>query len=881
MDNTPAQQPEIYQPSVEKRGLSPLWILPIVALILGGWLVYKAMMNSGQQIEIHFKSAHGLVAGRTPIRFQGLEVGMVREIHLDDSLTSIYVVADIYPQASKYLSEATEFWIVSPSASLAGISGLDALVSGNYIAMHPGKPTDTPKTQFTALDAPPRDLIQQAGLNFTLISSNLGSVSIGAPIVYKRIPVGEVTNYTLSENNKKVLISAVIKPEYAKLVNSNSRFWNVSGIRAQVGFDGIDVQMDSLAATIHGAIAFDSPKDGDPVNKGQSFTLYPDLDTAGRGVLVSVTLPDNHNINPHGAPVIYKGLEVGQITRIRLDKKTQKIVASVAIAPTYEDFLTNHSQFVVERPEISFQQISNLKNVVSGNYLSLHPQAGEPSDAFVAISHAELLAQRPGTRAIVLTSHQTHGLSDSSTVVYRGLTVGHISQVQLKKGQDRVIETHLLIDPEYAHLIGKNTRFYIEGGIQADISWHGAQIDVPSADQLFRSAVSFYNETAPKGQSARYTLYPSAQAAQLASQGKPGYQNVILAADNAAGVAINNAVFYRNIEVGYVRHIDLSASGVTITLAIENGYRHLLKANSVFWRQSGINIEANLQGVSIESGPLSSLVAGGISFDQFSNVNNRDGQHYRLFASQKAAQHAGKMITLLTDSASYLSVGTAIRYKGIQIGEVMAINPNLGKQNVFVEAMLYPEFSQKFSQSGSRFWSVTPKIGLTKTENLDALLASYIDAIPGNGKTVTQFHLSTPPSLPGALRIVLEANQRGSVSAGTPVLYRDMEIGQVRDVRLGALADRVLFDLEIEPQYTYLIRRNSRFWNQSGIDVELGLSGANIKTGSLDSLVRGGIAIATPENQPLQNKATRGQHFALEDKAPVDWQKWHLAIPKH
>ncbi len=202
-----------YTPEIRKRrGISPLWILPIVTMILAGWLVFKAVHDAGVRIQIHFENAQGLIAGRTTIRYQGLEVGMVRDIKLSEGLDSIYVEADIYPEATKLLSNQTRFWMVKPPASLSGVSGLDALVSGNYIAIHPGSThqEDYP-TQYQALDSAPSDLLAQRGLTISLKARDLGGISVGSQIVYKKIPIGEVFSYQLDDDAQSVIIQAAIK----------------------------------------------------------------------------------------------------------------------------------------------------------------------------------------------------------------------------------------------------------------------------------------------------------------------------------------------------------------------------------------------------------------------------------------------------------------------------------------------------------------------------------------------------------------------------------------------------------------------------------------------------------------------------------------------
>ncbi|MEF1281622.1 MlaD family protein, partial [Vibrio fortis] len=217
--NNDNQSQTSYSPEIRKnKGISPLWILPILTVALAGWLVMKSIHDAGQRVQIYFSDAAGLIAGRTTIRYQGLEVGMVRDITLSEDLESIYVDADIYPEAKKLLSKGTRFWLVKPTASLSGISGLDALVSGNYIAIHPSETEQEPETVFKALESSPSDLLASEGLNIMLTAKDLGGVSVGSQIVYRKIPIGEVYNYQLNESGKSVTIQAAIKDEYSHII---------------------------------------------------------------------------------------------------------------------------------------------------------------------------------------------------------------------------------------------------------------------------------------------------------------------------------------------------------------------------------------------------------------------------------------------------------------------------------------------------------------------------------------------------------------------------------------------------------------------------------------------------------------------------------------
>ncbi len=160
------------------------------------------------------------------------------------------------------------------------------------------------------------------------------------------------------------------------------------------------------------------------------------------------------------------------------------------------------------------------------------------------------------------------------------------------------------------------------------------------------------------------------------------------------------------------------------------------------------------------------------------------------------------------------------------------------------------------------------------------LISKAIEVKPGSGKATKQFTLSAMPYQAKGITFSLQSETRGSIDVGTPVLYRDIEVGRVTDVRLGNFADRVISTIEIESKYAYLVRENSLFWNTSGLDVSIGLSGANVKAGTLDSIVRGGITFATPEQKQLTAAAKAGQSFYLYPTPQEEWKKWRTAIPK-
>ncbi|EGA69618.1 mce-related protein [Vibrio sinaloensis DSM 21326] len=875
--SNPSPSQNSYSPEVKRnRGISPLWLLPILTVILAGWLVFKAVQDAGQRVQIYFSEASGLIAGRTTIRYQGLEVGMVRDINLAEDLQSIYVDADIYPEAAKLLTKNTRFWMVKPTASLSGISGLDALVSGNYIAIAPSDDDAEAETVFKALDRAPSDLLAAEGLTITLRSRDLGGVSIGSQIVYRKIPIGEVYSYQLDEKSENVLIKAVIKEEYRHIITDDSRFWNVSGVGTKIGFDGVDVRLESLSALIGGSIAVDSPDGGEPIADNTEFRLYPDLKTAGRGIAVKILLPDDNNISSSGAPIIYRGIEIGQITNLQLNEGRKNIIASAAIQPAFSDMLTSGSRFILEEAKVSLSGVKNLANLVKGNFLTLVPGDGDKSRHFTAIRQNDFDRQQARSVAVRLVSDNSFGLDKGANILYKGITVGSIANVKLV-GEKVHIES--LIDAEYAHLIKAKNRFFVTGSASAELTESGLNINVPPAKQLLTGSISFVSEGDSQVK-PQYRLYQSKSLAELAKYNLSGSTKLTLFANELPPISKGSPLLYRNLQVGSISDFHLVDGGVLITASIENQYKHLVTNQTVFWNRSGVEVDAGLAGITVKAAPIKTLVQGGIAFDSLPGVDNKQNDKWLLYKDFKTARKFGQVITLTLDGENTLAKGTAIKYNGVKVGEVTLVTPNFKRNNVEIKARILPEYASKIATQGTYFWLAKAEVSLNGVKNLENLLSQSISVAPTDGQRQTQFTLHQSSKAQSGVTFTLQSESRGSVTKGTPVLYREMEVGQVTEVKLGEFADRVITTISINSDYAYLVRRNSVFWNTSGLDVSIGISGANIKAGTVDSLVRGGITFSTPENKQLEPIAKRGQSFYLYPQGEDSWKEWRTAIPK-
>ncbi|MDP5253329.1 MULTISPECIES: PqiB family protein [unclassified Vibrio] len=870
-----------YSPQVRKGiPLSPLWLLPLVALGLAVWLIYQSIHDAGERIQINFTEAQGLVAGRTPVKYQGLEVGMVRSINLSNDLGSIYADVDIYPEATQLLGENTKFWLVKPTASLSGISGLDALVSGNYISIYPGEASEDFPQMFKALTQAPKDIEASQGLNISLKAEDLGGLAVGSKVYYKKIPIGEVYSYQLDEQDNSVILQASIDNKYRHLINDKSRFWNMSGISTEIGLSGINVQMQSISGLISGAIAVDSPDHGTEHEKYPVFTLFPDLRTAGRGIPIHINLPSEHGINSSGAPIMYKGIEVGEITDVTLDGN--QTLASAAIQPAFTDLLSSDSQFVLEEAEVSLSGVKNLGNLLRGNYISVIPgKNNDNSRDFIALRKADYLEKQPGSRIVTLSAENTYGIENGANVLYKGIKVGQVVKLSLNKTSPaRNVEIRVLINSEYTPLLKTDNRFFVTNNINAAIDDGGLSLSMPPLRQLVVGTISFTSEGKISNQT-QYHLFQSELQSKLAKQEQSGFSHFTLEAKTLPSIQVGSPILYKNIAVGRVDQYQLTANGVNIDIKIDNAYRHLINDNTVFWARSGLEFNASAAGVSLKASPLQALLKGGIEFDTLPDIENKTDNAWKLYNDQQAAKDYGTNVSFIVTAQQQVSVGMDIRSQGITIGRITELTPDFQQGKTIANARIFPKFSALFTTQGTQYWLAKPEIGIQGIKNVDAIIQPYINASPSvtdkNAKQ-TRFALLTTQPLEGSATFTLQSANKGSLSVGTPVLYRGIQVGRVSQIQLGHLSDRIISTIEVQREYAYLIRENSVFWNASGIDISLGLSGAQIRAGTLDSVLKGGIAFSTPE-ESLQPQAQSGRSFLLHEHVQEAWLTWQTAIP--
>lgn len=334
MESSAADQPRAPgQAPVKTRrfSISLVWIVPIVAVLVGISLVVHNLMQEGPTIVVTFKTGSGLTANKTEVKYRNVVVGQVSDVELADDQKSVNATIKLAKQAETFTREDSKFWVVRPRIGAGGVSGIDTLLSGDYIGADIGQ-SDSRGKYFKGLENPPPITYGEPGRRFNLHSSDLGSLDIGSPVYYRKIPVGQVVAYALDPDGKGVNIEVFIHAPNDAFVTENTRFWNASGIDVNVGANGFAVKTESLSTLLVGGIAFRAP-DYSPNDVAaadeKTFDLFDDQQTAlappaGKPQYLSLRFDQAMRGLKVDAPVEFLGMEIGRVVSINLDYDEKK-----------------------------------------------------------------------------------------------------------------------------------------------------------------------------------------------------------------------------------------------------------------------------------------------------------------------------------------------------------------------------------------------------------------------------------------------------------------------------------------------------------------------------------------------------------------------------
>jgi paraquat-inducible protein B len=347
-EETPRSNPaEGAPPAAEvrtKRSFSIVWVIPLVALFIGGWLAYKALSEKGPTITITFEDAEGLEAGKTKIKYKDVIVGQVTDIVLSKDLSHVELTAEMGRGSEPYMTDQTRFWVVRARVAAGQVSGLGTLFSGAYIGVDP-KEGGKPQNRFKGLEVPPVLTGDLPGRHFTLRAEDLGSIDIGTPVYYRKVKVGKVVSYALDVKQDDLKIRVFIQAPYHEKVNKETRFYNASGVDVVLDSSGLRVNTESMVSVVLGGIAFENSfgmRASEQAPEEFAFRLYPDRESSKQKEYTEkqyylLYFQDDVRGLSNGAPVSFRGIQVGQVLDFSLvfdwKKRDFRIPVLIEIEP--------------------------------------------------------------------------------------------------------------------------------------------------------------------------------------------------------------------------------------------------------------------------------------------------------------------------------------------------------------------------------------------------------------------------------------------------------------------------------------------------------------------------------------------------------------------
>lgn len=322
------------------RSLQLVWIVPILAALVGGFIALKTLWDQGPTITIKFASGEGIEAGKTRIKHKAVDVGTVKSVGLSSDRKAVIVTAEIDRRAADgFLVDDTRFWVVRPRVAGGQVSGLSTLLEGSYIGSDPGKAT-VERRAFVGLETPPPITADLVGRQFRLAADDLGSLDIGSPVYYHGVVAGRVISTAVPKDGRSVEVGVFVHAPYDQFVTHETRFWNASGVDLTLDASGVKLQTQSLLTLLLGGIAFESSPEDAASPRAESnlqFRLWTNRADAFRpreSVIETYILRfDQASVRglAASAPVDFRGVVVGEVRRIELLYDANKVNFSTLV----------------------------------------------------------------------------------------------------------------------------------------------------------------------------------------------------------------------------------------------------------------------------------------------------------------------------------------------------------------------------------------------------------------------------------------------------------------------------------------------------------------------------------------------------------------------
>ncbi|MGE6690718.1 MlaD family protein [Stutzerimonas stutzeri] len=718
----------------------------------------------------------------------------------------------------------------------------------------------------------------ERGIYIEVVFESAEGIEIGkTSVLYKGMTIGVVRDLRLGDDERRQVVVAEIEmnKDVDSYLRSGTRFWLVRPSVTLAGITGLETLVSGNYIGI-------SPADGEDTRRFVALTEEPPMSDSRIGLHLTLKADRLGSLN-RGSPVFYRQIQVGQVKNFVLAEDDSTVEVQLYIQPEYAHLVRKHTRFwnasgvTVDAGLTGVKfRTESLASIVAGGIAFATPAhrkdspATDPSIPFRL--YEDFDAAQAGIKTLVALQDFDGLQAGRTTVIYKGMQVGLLKKLDIDSDLSGA-QAELSIDPLFEDYLVDDTQFWV---VKPSVSVAG----ISGLEALVRGN---YISVRPgeKGAPARRNFVARAKAPPLDIR-SPGL-HLVLTADNLGSLDVGSPVLYRQVRVGSVQSYQFSRDQqrVVVGVHIEQPYADLVNSSSRFWNASGISLTGGLSGIEVRSESLQSLLAGGIAFEtpDPQAAATRKVPRFELHKDRDSAIRRGTSVEIRLDRGDGLGAGTPIRYKGLEVGEVDSVTLSDDLGHVVLRARITAAES-RIARAGTQFWVVRPELGLMRTANLDTLVSGpYLEVAPGKSGAAAQARFvgqeREPQKAGEGLALVLSAARLGSIKPGNAVTYREVKVGEVTSYELGQTADRVLIRVLIEPRYAALVHTGSRFWETSGFGVDFSLfKGASLRTDSLESLIEGGVAFATPDGERMGQRALPGQTFALFKEPQEEWFDW-------
>jgi len=848
-----------------KQGISAVWLVPLIAFIFGGWLLAKSIMDRGTFITVQFDNARGIVIGKTQVRYKGLTAGVVNDIDVSEDLQSVKVEIEMVASATKMLTDKTLFWYVTADVSFQGVSGLDTLFSGSYINVQPDFTGEgKPQREFIALKEAPIPDQSTPGLHITLLTETLGSLDKDSPVTFKQITVGHVSGFKYSETSKKVEVTLFIEPEYAHLVKENSRFWNASGFEVKGSItSGIQVNTESLASIISGGVAFDDPAYSTTLpaaKNGQQFALHSDFQTAEMGHEIELEMQWNSGIDD-GASIRYQGLTLGKIVSLKsIDPEGRKVVAIAKVNPRVSPYLTTETQFYVVEPNINLGGTTNMHSLMLGAHIGVRPSLnGEATTKFKVFNQQPAYKYTEPGIHLVLTTSDFNSLNVGTGIYYKQQQVGSVQAIEQVEADKALIHIH--VEEAYEHYVTAASRFWNTSGVKVKGGLQGFEFQARSIQSLLAGGIEFdrkeANGSVTNGDT--FVLYKDKNRAKQSV-------GINLTSPHIKGLSESTRLMFRGEHVGNIHQVAQHENKMILQAGILPKYKFILRENTHFWL---VKPELSLAGLTDTD-----AIFGG----SYINVDLGTGESRNAFtlATQPQAKHVtapGLQLTINALNNSGILAGSAIRFKGLTVGQVDSVTLEPSGKSVNLSITIDKQY-QHLITSTTRFYNasgITMTGGITNfvisTDTVDSIIKGGLSfynpedeenssPAPANeGEQFSLFATQQQAQLAGTA-ISIHFNNIEGLQPNQKIKYQDQIIGQINRIEFDTQGYGATAYGHLHESYHHLAVTKSKFWL---VKASLGL----VNSTNIKNLAEGDFI------QVLPGSGNKQTHFQAEDIPPA------------